>query len=200
VADRLFFQLCMASLFTVPLLFLITQVGNAGFGRYQLLTCFGLLLVASEIIALGLANRSWHRAIAVVALIALLIGCLTVTFGIATSRRGDPSGAITAMAEQARGGATILVGHDRDVAVIEAAAASAGYKVRIEETRCAGAQFLFLEQPDLSTLPHQISLCGLRYISIAERARTELSGMAWRLYQREQDQAGRRSSAARNTS
>jgi hypothetical protein len=198
--DRTFFLLCIISLVTVPLLFLIARIGNAGFGRYQLLTGFGLLLVASEIIAQGITNKAWWRPIAIVSLVLLIVGQMTITLAIVANKRGDPAGAISALAARAPNGATVLVGHNRDVAVVEAAAASAHYPVRVSQEVCGGAQFLFLEEPTLTSLPPHVVLCDVRYERIADGARTEVSGMSWRLYRQADGQAARRSSAARSTS
>lgn len=198
-ADRNFFLLCITSLLTVPALFIVAQIANAAFARYQLLTCFGLLLVAAEVIASGWARRGWQRALALVALAALVIGQMSITLPIVANRRADPSVAISAMAARAPGGATLFVAHMRDVAVIGAAAASAGYRIKITEEACPPAPFAFLAAPDFADLPVSTTICDVRYGAVAGRARTELSGMSWRLYRRD-GQAARRSSAARSTS
>jgi hypothetical protein len=199
--DRGFLILCLAAVFTVPFLFPVAQIGNAGFGRYYAMTGFGIMLVASEVIASGLANKGWRKSIAGVALATLITGCLWISFAVIANKRGDPSRAVTAMASRAPDGATVLVASSRDVAVIDSAAASARYAARTSEERCNAAQFLFAEEPNFADLPHEVTLCGHRYAGIADGARTELSGMSWRLYIRADDQAAaRRSSAVRSTS
>lgn len=198
-ADRSFILLCIAALLTVPVLFVVARIANAAFARYQLLTCFGLLLVASEVIASGWMRGSWRKPLALVALGTLVIGQFCITLSIITNKRADPSAAITAMASRAPGGASISVGHMRDVPVIEAAAATARYPLKIKET-CPGAHFAFLAAPDFPDLPPSTTVCDMHYTGIAGAARTELSGMSWRLYARDDVQAARRSSAARSTS
>lgn len=198
--DRSFFLLSIASLLTVPILFIVAQIANAAFARYQLLTCFGLLLVASDIIASGWLRGGWQRLVAVAALLLLTIGQLPITLSIIANKRADPSAAISAMASRAPQGGIIFVGHMRDVVVIEAAAASAGYRLKVTKNACPAAPFAFLGAPDFPDLPASTTLCEVRYNAIDGRARTELSGMSWRLYVREDGQAARRSSAARSTS
>lgn len=198
-SDRSFFLICVACLLTVPALFMMAQIANAAFARYQLLTCFGLLLLASELIASGWDRGGWRRPVALVALAALVFAQTSVTLSVIANKRGDPSVAIRTMIARAPDGTTVFVGHNRDMAVIEAAAASDGYSVELFEKPCSGAHFMFLAAPDFSDLPSEELVCDVRYAAIAGGARTELSGMSWRLYIRE-DQAARRSSAARSTS
>lgn len=199
-SDRQFFLLCVASILTVPALFMIAQIANAAFARYQLLTCFGILLIASEIIASGWMRGGWQRPLAVVALSALIVGQISITLSIIASKRGDPSAAIKVMAAHAPRGTTVFVGPDRDIPVIEAAAASAGYPLKLSRSLCARAPFIFLEAPDISELQPTTIMCGTHYVGIAAGIRTEISGMSWRIYARDAGQAVRRSSAARSTS
>lgn len=201
--DRLPFY--AVAIFGLPLAVAILHIGNSGYPRYYLVTSVAYLLLLADASAIALRHATWQRLIAMLGLLAIGAGSVALNARLVAHSRGDPGPAIDAMIRRFPSGTTVLIGQLRDKAVIEAAAASYRYPVRITQDKCADAPFLFIEQASEAALPMQPEVCGDRYRAIARHgSAAALSGMAWHLYERvpprNPSQAARRSSAARSTS
>ena len=172
--DRLPFYLL--AILGLPMAVLLLHPDNSAFPRYYLLSATALLLLAAELLAVA-------RWFAMLPLYLVLAGCLVVDLAIIGNQRGDPGEAVAAMQANSPDGAVALLGNPRDSAVLEAAAAARGYKLRIPES-CADAGFLFAEGNPATRFPPATIRCGAPFRPVATSHVDGLSGMDWRLYER----------------
>lgn len=167
-----------------PIAIALVQLGNSGAARYFLPWSIAALLLVAELSGRALGTRGWRAGVAALLLIATTIASLMLDARTIANRRADPMTAIAALRSAAPAGATVLVDNPRASAVLDAAAASAGYRLQVQTGKCPPAAFLFsdLDGDDLaSAVPVR---CGGRYRQIAEGKVTALSGTHWRLYAR----------------
>ena len=162
----------------VPLTALLFQPGNVGMARYYLTTAVAFLL------AIGvMAGRAWRaggvrRFVVGAGLLLFAVATGVQDMALVTNRRADPGLAIAAMAKPAPGGAAVSLDRPRASAVIEAAAAAAGYRVGFAPC----GRFLFVDRDGDQPFPAAPLRCGRRYTVIAGADPTGLSGTHWRLY------------------
>ena len=81
-----------------PLTLAILHAGNPGHPRYYLVAAIALLLMIAEMTGAMIARGGWQRALASVALAAILLGGLWQDADLIRNQRGDPDPAIAAMA------------------------------------------------------------------------------------------------------
>ena len=126
-----------------------------------------------------------RRRVAIVALGCMAIGIATIDAMIIANRRADPGEALRVMMARAPEGATVIIGHARDSAVLEAGAATSRYPLRATTNACASARFLYLEDGPSAWFPARPAYCGKFYRPVARRIALGLSGLHWQLYERE---------------
>ncbi|MBB4097776.1 hypothetical protein [Sphingomonas kyeonggiensis] len=165
-----------------PLALALIHAGNTGFPRYYLIACIPLLLMLGEMIAVALPVRGWRRWLAGAALAAILVGGLVEDARIIHARRGDPGGAIRAMAARAPGGTRVILDRPTGKAILQVAAAEQGYPLVIVEKPCGPAPFLFLDRNDGEAFPAASRRCGRLYRPVAAARSHGLSGSHWTLY------------------
>ncbi|MDQ0251174.1 putative membrane protein [Sphingomonas kyeonggiensis] len=165
-----------------PLALALLHAGNTGFPRYYLVACLALLLMLGEMIAIALPLPGWRRWLAGAGLAAILIGSLVEDARIIHARRGDPGGAIRAMAARAPAGTRVILDRPTGKAILQVASAEQGYPLVIVEKPCGPAPFLFLDRPDGEAFPAASRRCGRLYRPIARAQSHGLSGSHWTLY------------------
>ena len=175
----------LVALFALPLAATLLRFGNSSFPRYHLISVIALLLLLSEVLAHALREGGWRRIGAIAVLAGIVAGSATLDAALIRDRRGDPGAAIAAMIVRAPHGADILIDYPRDTAVLEAAAASAHYPLRITGDACGHARFLFNEQNGAAPFPPRPVRCGSAYGAVAGKRADGLSGLEWQLYERE---------------
>lgn len=168
-----------------PLALVVLHAGNTGYPRYYLVACLALLLMLGEMLALGLAGAGWRRWLAGAALAAILAGSLVEDARMIQAQRGDPGGAIRAMAAHAPQGIRVILDRPTGRAVLLVAAAEQDYRLTIVENPCGPAPFLFLDRPDGEAFPAASRRCGRLYRPIARAQSYGLSGNHWTLYERQ---------------
>jgi hypothetical protein len=166
-----------------PLALALLHAGNTGFPRYYLIACLALLLMLGEMLALALAGGGWRRWLAGAALATILAGGLIENFHITRARRGDPGGALRAMAAREPRGTRVILDRPTGKAILEVAAAEQHYPLDIVEKPCGPARFLFLDRPDGEAFPAASRRCGRLYRRIAAAQSRGLSGSNWTLYE-----------------
>ena len=178
-------QRLFALLLVVPLGVLLLQLPNSGAPRYHLLSGVGLLMLVSIAAGYCLASRAQRHRIAARTVIAIAVAfALFADWQIIENRRADPGVALDALAARAPTGAGVAVDRQRSSAILRAASASRHYPMRIVETPCAAAPFLFIDRDGADPFPDPATRCGARYRVIAEGHPTGLSGTHWKLYER----------------
>ncbi len=170
-----------AAILGLPIAFVALRIGNAEHARYFLLSATALILLASDLLARGLAQHGLKRAVAAILLAGLTIACLQADRVQIRLRRGDTGAAIAAMMARAPGGATVHVDALRPVAVLQIGAAEARYPLRVTGD-CAPARFAYIDAK--GTAPGALTLqrCGHTFTRIAARDGAALSGLGWSLY------------------
>ena len=159
----------------LPVAVALLQPGNSAFPRYYLLSAVALLLLLADL----LAARRWSLLLAG----AMLAGSLVVDARIIADQRGRPGEAVDAMARRGPG-AMVLADEAKDSAVLEAAAVSRRYGLRVA-TQCDPAiSYLFAENNGTVALPRWAARCGASFQALASGQSATLSGMAWQLYER----------------
>lgn len=167
-----------------PVTLAILQAGNPGYPRYYLVAAIALLLLAAEMIGAGILRGGGQRAVAVVALVALLVGYGVQDIDLIRNQRGNPDPAIFALKTRAPAGTAILLDRPTGLAMLNAAAAHYHYPLRVIEKGCAAPRFLFVDRFKGETFPAHPTRCGGRYSAIASAWSRGLSGTHWTLYER----------------
>lgn len=173
----------LVAIFGPPCALALLRVGNSGFARYYLVPATLLLLLLGETLAAGLRAGGWRRALAAVLVSVFGAGSLWLDARMIADRRADPGLAIVAMVARAPGGATVIVDSMRNTAVVEAAAASAHFPVRVTGDICAAAQFLFVDGGGQAPFPARIVRCEIGYRRVAVASPRGLSGVGWELFE-----------------
>jgi hypothetical protein len=165
----------------IPLLAALLRPGNAGFARYYLVSAVGLLLLMSDWIARGLADRPAVRACAA-ALLAILVGAgLYRDSAMIALDRGRPDVPVADMAALSPHGARIAFAEPRLKGVVAVAAERSGYKARFAGG-CAPADFLLAVQSQGRMLPTTVDRCGIRMEAIDSSVTVPITGDSWVLY------------------
>lgn len=157
-----------------PVAVAVLGIGNSGLARYY--------LIAAAVLLLAIAQGP--RIAALPLSIVILGGSILGDLDLVQNLRADPRQAIAAMAKARPGRATYAVEAPRDSAVIEVAAAQAGYAPRLIEAPCPAADFLFVARDGDAPFPDSPSRCGVAFTPIAGARTTGLSGNHWQLYLR----------------
>ncbi|MDT8757895.1 hypothetical protein MZO42_04225 [Sphingomonas psychrotolerans] len=168
-----------------PLALAVLRAGNTGYPRYYLVACLALLLMLSEMIGLALARNGWRRWLAGIALATIVAGALIEDGYMIRARRGDPGGAIRAMAAREPRGTQVILDRPTGHAILQVAAAEQHYPLIIVLNPCGPARFLFLDRPDGEAFPAASRRCGRLYRPIARAQSHGLSGSHWTLYERQ---------------
>lgn len=172
-----FCLICIA----LPAAVLVLQIGNSGLARYYLVASVGALLL----LAYGAGDASpAGRVLARLAFGMLLLSMAFSNPLLSADHRADPMRAIAAMRAVAPRGTTVGLDRPRASAVVEAAAASAGYPLVIVQPPCPDPDFLFVDRDGAESFLATLARCGSLYAPIAEAHPTGLSGTHWKLYRR----------------
>jgi hypothetical protein len=172
------------ALFALPAAVALLRLGNAGFARYYLISSAALLLLVAEAVAAGLGRPGGPRFAAGAGLLFLAAAAAWGDARVIANRHADPGEAIAVMAARAPRGTAVLAGGQRDLAVLAAAAATAGYPLDVRARSCPAPLFLFAERAENERLAPAVASCGALYRPVAARATRALSGLDWMLYQR----------------
>lgn len=168
-----------AAILGLPLTLALLQIGNTSFPRYFLLSSIALLLLAGELVPFARTRPT--RALGLVLLTMVTLGCLHDDLAQIAVKRGDSGAAVATMAARAPGGATILVEHLRPVATLRVSAATARYPLRIVGD-CRRARFAYLDLDRDEAAPQVITRCEFQYRRAIVRRGGLLSGVDWALY------------------
>jgi hypothetical protein len=168
----------------VPAGVALLQLGNSGTPRYYLVAGIGWLAIVALRAGERIAAGGWQRAVAGIGLGAILIASLAMDWTIVRDRRADPGLALAAMRARAPEGTSAAVDRARASAVLEAAAASSGYRLSVVEAPCPATPFLFVDRDGDQPFPDAPERCGAHYAAIAEAHPRGLSGTHWKLYGR----------------
>ncbi|WP_448657476.1 hypothetical protein ACPVPU_08395 [Sphingomonas sp. CJ99] len=169
-----------------PAMLALLQSGNVGHPRYYLVAGLAFLLLLGEIIGLALAAGGWRRIAALVSAAALMTGSVIQNVELIRNQRGDPAQVITILQRIAPAGTSVTLDRDTADAIMEVAAAQAGYRLDIRLTPCPAGQFVLADRYRGERFPEFIVKCGVRFRPIATRYATGMSGTHWRLYQRQE--------------
>lgn len=169
----------------LPLAILVFRIGNSGIARYYIVSAVFFLLLLGEVAGAALSGAMVSRRVAIVALGCMAIGIATIDSMIIANRRADPGEALRVMMARAPEGATVIIGHPRDSAVLQVGAATSRYPLRATTNACASARFLYLEDGVSALFPARPAYCGKFYRPVARRIARGLSGLHWQLYERE---------------
>lgn len=168
----------------VPVGALVLRAGNSGFPRYYLASVVGVLLLASEWIARGLAGRAPVRAAAALLLVTVIgVGAYRDT-ALVQLQRGMPARPVTDMAALSPGGARVALDQRRLQSVVTVAALRRGYPVHFA-TGCGPADFLLAAQLRWTPTPATVDRCGVQMEAIDSSVTVPLTGESWVLYKRQ---------------
>jgi hypothetical protein len=167
-----------------PLGLMLVQAGNVGHPRYYLTVGIALLIMSSEVIALGLLRRGWRRWIAAGGLAAFAVGSAAQDVELIQNHRGHPEQIITVLKMRAPAGTRLAMDRETEAPVFEVAAAQARYPLTLVAAPCPAERFLIVERFRGESLPARPSRCGVPYRIVAHRSATGMSGMHWTLYER----------------
>lgn len=157
-----------------PIAVAVLGIGNSGLARYY--------LIAGAVLLLAIAQAP--RVAALPLSIVILGGSVLGDLDLVQNQRADPRRIVEAMATVRPGGATYTVEAARDSAVVDVAAAQAGYRAALAEAPCPAADFLFIARDGDAPFPSGPTRCGVPYTAIAGARTTGLSGNHWQLYLR----------------
>lgn len=167
-----------------PVMLAILQSGNVGHPRYYLVAGIVLLILVAEMLWLGWRAGGWKRWLSAAAFAVILAGSLIQDIDLVRNQRGDPGGAIRAMATLAPGGSRVILDRPTGLALLQAAAVHDRYSLDIlEDKPCGPARFLFLDRFKGEEFPAASIRCGRRYVPIAQARARGLSGTHWTLYE-----------------
>ena len=164
----------------VPIGVALLHPGNSIFPRYYLCSALGLALLVALLIGRGWSERGGIRALAAVAVAAILVSSLVQDFRLIDGQRGHPDRPVRLMANLAPHGARLALDVPRFEGIVSVAAERAGYPVAIVEG-CAPAEF-FLSATTTAAPPPRIVRCGRTMRLLASAAGTALTGDRWALY------------------
>ncbi|CAN5411956.1 hypothetical protein BH09PSE4_BH09PSE4_05920 [soil metagenome] len=171
------------AIFAFPFALAVLHSGNVGHPRYYLIASVALLVMLGEAIGRGLKERGWKLWASGVAFTAILAGCAVQDADLIGNQRGDPGAAIRAMAARSPGGARVSLERDTGLALLEAAAANARYRLAIVSAPCPAERFLFSDRFKGESFPAIAERCGRSYAPIAGARAHGLSGTHWTLYE-----------------
>jgi hypothetical protein len=160
----------------------LLQAGNSSFARYYLASAMGLLLLLSDWIGRGLAERPPVRIAAATVAVALLAMNLYRDSQLISLDRGRPAKPVADMAALSPGGARIAFTTPRLKAVVAVAAERSGYKARFAGG-CDRADFLLAAQLRWSSPPPPTTTrCGITMVAIDSSVTSPITGDSWVLY------------------
>ena len=165
----------------VPMGVALVQSGNSGFARYYLTSALGLLFLGAEWIARGLSKPPGVRAAAAALHAVLTLTGLWRDSELIALQRGQPDGAVAAMAGRTPHGARVALAPKRLEGELTVAARSARFPVRIVKG-CAPADFLLAAQLRREATPAIIDHCGKPMHAVGSSITSTLTGDAWVLY------------------
>ncbi|NML05085.1 hypothetical protein [Sphingomonas sp. G-3-2-10] len=188
-AERKELGFWLIALILLPLGIALAHLPNSGAPRYHLVSGIGGLMLIALLIARRLEWPGLARMMACGALVIVTWFALDKDYRLILDQRADPGRAIEAMRARAPAGADIAPEQERADAVLQAAALSSGYPLRIAGTPCPAPRFLFVDRDGSEAFPAEAIRCGSPYAPIAEAHPEGLSGTHWKLYERvDQDQ------------
>lgn len=167
-----------------PIAYALLHFGNLAIPRYYLPSMAALLLLAADALGNALIVPHQRRWLAVAVIALFTIGAVRQDRALIVNRRGDPAAAIAAIRHAAPAGATLMLPDARLVPVIDWAARSARYPLRVVGTSCGAAPFLLLDSDHPTADPAALRLCCGTYRLVASRRVEGLSGTRWWLYRR----------------
>lgn len=170
------------SIVAFPISVVAFHMMNAGFARYYLLIGLGLLLLLGETLAALIRAGGWKAVAGMAALLAFSGASMAANLELVRDKRGDPGGAIRALAARAPTGSAVLIEREASLALLKVAAAEAHYPIAVTMA-CPARPFLFAEWFDQPTLPI-VTRCGASYHRIASASFRGLAGQSWTLYER----------------
>jgi hypothetical protein len=162
----------------------LLQLGNSGTPRYYLVAGIGWLMIVAIRAGERIEAGGWQRIAAGLGMGAILAASLAMDWTMIRDQRADPGLALAAMRGRAPEGSTAAVDQARASAVLEAAAASSGYKLGVVKAPCPATPFLFIDRDGDQPFPDAPERCGAHYAVIAEAHPQSLSGTHWKLYER----------------
>ena len=168
----------------VPLGALVIRAGNSGFARYYLASVIGVLLLASEWIARGLAGRPPVRTAAALLLVTAMGVAAYGDSELIQLQRGMPARPVSDMAVVSPAGARLALDQPRFESVVTVAALRRGYAVHFAGG-CAPADFLLAAQSRWTPTPVTVERCGVQLKAIDSSVTIPLTGESWVLYKRE---------------
>lgn len=168
----------------VPAGVALLQLGNSGTPRYYLVAGIGWLMIVALRAGERIAASGWQRVAALAGMGAITIASLAMDWTIIRDQRADPGRALTAMRVLAPEGTTAAVDQARATAVLQMAAASSGYPLKLVEAPCPAGRFLFIDRDGDQPFPDAPVRCGEPYLMVAEAHPHSLSGTHWKLYER----------------
>lgn len=168
-----------------PLTVAALHMMNVGHPRYYLLAGLGLMLLLGETLAALVRAGGWKAVAGAGALLLFSGASMVANLELIRNQRGDPGGAIRALAARAPNGARVMIDRETGLALIRVAAAELGYPVAIV-TACPAASFLFMDwfSGEKASPAATIARCGATYQAIAGATTRGLSGQNWTLYER----------------
>lgn len=168
----------------VPAGVALLQLGNSGTPRYYLVAGIGWLMIVALRAGERIAAGGWQRIAAATGIGAIAVASLVLDGAIIRDQRADPGLALAAMRGRAPQGTVAAVEQARASAVLEAAAASSGYRLTVIDAPCPATRFLFVDRDGDAPFPDAPERCGSKYAVIAEAHPHSLSGTHWKLYER----------------
>ncbi len=181
VRDR-FTGLVLLTAVALPLMVALLALPNSGASRYYIVAVPPLLLSAACILPVLWARRGVWRLPVLIAGTVFVWTAVERDGALVTNLRGDPGQAISKLTEVAPDGARVSVALSRSTAILIAAARSRGYRLTIDDSRCA--PFRFIERDGGNRFPDPLVHCGRQFEEIARGDPNGLSGSHWRLYAR----------------
>jgi hypothetical protein len=167
-----------------PLTVAALHMMNVGHPRYYLLVAVALLLLLGEALAALVRAGGWKALVGGGTLLLFSGASMAANLELVHDKRGDPGGAIRALAARAPGGARVMIVRETGLALVRVAAAEAGYPVDIA-TACPAAPFVFSDWFNgEKASPAAVTLCGRSYRAIAAATSRGLAGQNWTLYER----------------
>jgi hypothetical protein len=167
-----------------PLTVASLHMMNVGHPRYYLLVAVALLLLMGEALATLVRAGGWKAIVGGGALLLFSGASMASNLELVHYKRGDPGGAIRALAARAPNGARVMIDRETGLALMRVAAAEARYPVVIA-TACPAAQFVFADWFNgEKASPATIVRCRQTYRSVASATSRGLAGQNWTLYER----------------
>ncbi|KQN80338.1 hypothetical protein ASE90_15630 [Sphingomonas sp. Leaf67] len=181
VRDR-FTGLVLLTAIALPLTVALLALPNSGASRYYIVAVPPLLLSAASTLPVLWARRGVWRLPVLIAGALFVWTAIERDGALVANLRGDPGQAVSKLIEVGPGGARVSVALSRSTAILIAAARSRGYRLTIDDSRCA--PFRFIERDGGNRFPDPLVHCGRQFEEIARGDPNGVSGSHWRLYAR----------------